>query len=999
MYKLAYSKYKNMTPLLIKKEQILTGLSTNRISNTIGSLINCSLNHITFTFDSSSGGSVCTIRHEDLPRRATFNPDSFCVTHAHSAPITDIQYNNFNQSVLATCALDSTIKLWTVSDDSESNLSKMDLLTSIPLNENRSDCIQWNPNVAGIFVSSSLNTVYLWDVNDNQVNNVQTIRAHTDTIQGLTWKRDGSLLCTTAKDKTMIIVDPRNINTNQNLKIENSKTANKDSKICWLGETNCILSSVYTQSFTREIHLWDIRNTSSPVHESTIDSGNNVLNPFYDHDTSALFLVGKAETTIKYGEVFLNDSNWSFAHNSSQALDDQIKAVCLLPKLGLDLMKCEIDRLILLTRNSVYPLPYLAPRNDKTSFHQNLYPDTYNLNKPGCDKKLWMEGQNSQTIKIPLNPNTIRNNGVSDERKTHNVPETSNSSVNFVATQSTKTESVNVANMLSSININNMSEMSESNSKTKNTHNKQDKDSSSDKENDQTKKAENVLMRSNLNPNVLSTPNKLAPLSNLDNRKSKAKSVYYQSKFKYINGKAAHKNEHITNIRSLSTMWSAESNGFQINSKHAAFFVSGNSGQIGIVELNKVGRLDDAVINTLVNRVKCSDFQWDPFDDETLAAACDDCTIKLWKIPEEGLDQSLEDPPIVLTGHADRLASIKYHPYAKNVLASSSYDKTIKIWNIDSRLPIITLHSHTDFIFSFNWSPCGSKLATICKDGYIRVYEPLKSEFPILESKCGPRKDAKAARIEWVLHGRGLLASGFGTGNLRQIFLFDSENLNELKSEDINHSPSLLIPYFDVDINVLYLYAKGEETINLYEIQEEEPYFQVLTPFKPDGSHLAIGFLPKISCDIKSAEIAKAYRLTKDNRIEPMSFTVPRVKLSFFQDDIYPDTIDRHESYLNANDWFNGIQPELIYINLQPAGMQKLSEILAVEQSTQPSKPNRNIEIARKESNGSNGTGDMYDPQNLSTDERKIISSMLQRATLFRNNDKSEDEEDNSEWD
>ncbi len=61
-----------------------------------------------------------------------------------------------------------------------------------------------------------------------------------------------------------------------------------------------------------------------------------------------------------------------------------------------------------------------------------------------------------------------------------------------------------------------------------------------------------------------------------------------------------------------------------------------------------------------------------------------------------------------------------------------------------------------------NWSPCGSKLATICKDGFIRVYEPLKSESPVLELKTGPPAGSKAARIEWALNGTHLLVSGFG---------------------------------------------------------------------------------------------------------------------------------------------------------------------------------------------------------------------------------------------
>jgi WD40 repeat protein len=166
MYKLPISKYKNATPKLIKREQILNGITTNRLSNTIGSLISCSLKHITFALDSSSGGSVCTFRHEDFSRRPTFSNDGFCVTHAHSGPITDIQYNSFNQSVLATCGFDSQIQLWSVIDNEKnaSSFIKLDQIASLPLNENRSDCIQWNPNVDNVFVSTSLNTIYLWDV-------------------------------------------------------------------------------------------------------------------------------------------------------------------------------------------------------------------------------------------------------------------------------------------------------------------------------------------------------------------------------------------------------------------------------------------------------------------------------------------------------------------------------------------------------------------------------------------------------------------------------------------------------------------------------------------------------------------------------------------------------------------------------------------------------------------------------------------------------------------
>jgi coronin-7 len=95
-------------------------------------------------------------------------------------------------------------------------------------------------------------------------------------------------------------------------------------------------------------------------------------------------------------------------------------------------------------------------------------------------------------------------------------------------------------------------------------------------------------------------------------------------------------------------MWPSECNGFQINSKHAAYLLAGSSGQIGVVEvntislivllfmknyiililkLNKPGRLPDSTINSIVNKSKVSDFQWDPFDEESLAVGSENILI------------------------------------------------------------------------------------------------------------------------------------------------------------------------------------------------------------------------------------------------------------------------------------------------------------------------------------------------------------------------------------
>ncbi len=47
------------------------------------------------------------------------------------------------------------------------------------------------------------------------------------------------------------------------------------------------------------------------------------------------------------------------------------------------------------------------------------------------------------------------------------------------------------------------------------------------------------------------------------------------------------------------------------------------------------------------------------------------------------------------------------------------------------------------------------------------------------------------------------------------------------------------------------------------------------------------------------------------------------IKQTLFQDDIFPDTIDRRQPYLEANEWFAAKPINFRYISLQPDDMQK----------------------------------------------------------------------------
>ena len=65
------------------------------------------------------------------------------------------------------------------------------------------------------------------------------------------------------------------------------------------------------------------------------------------------------------------------------------------------------------------------------------------------------------------------------------------------------------------------------------------------------------------------------------------------------------------------------------------------------------------------------DIKWCPHNDEIIASASDDATVKVWQIPEEGVMTNLTEPVVDLEGHTKRVTRIEWHPTALNVLLSA----------------------------------------------------------------------------------------------------------------------------------------------------------------------------------------------------------------------------------------------------------------------------------------------------------------------------------------
>ena len=157
------------------------------------------------------------------------------------------------------------------------------------------------------------------------------------------------------------------------------------------------------------------------------------------------------------------------------------------------------------------------------------------------------------------------------------------------------------------------------------------------------------------------------------------------------------------------------------------------------------------------------DIKWNPFNDNVIASSSDDCTVKLWHIPEGGLIRSLADPLVTLAEHKRRVPFIDWHPTANGILFSVGFDHSILVWNVSGaasgRAQLInTIDCHPDTIQSISLNRDGSLLASTCKDKRVRVIEPRTGR--VVAIGCG-HQGSKSSKVVFLGDTGRLLTTGF----------------------------------------------------------------------------------------------------------------------------------------------------------------------------------------------------------------------------------------------
>lgn len=345
-------------------------------------------------WESAGGGSVAVVRHEETGKVSQTNPP---LLSAHKRAVLDFDWHPFNDHILASVSEDANVMLWKIP---EGGVTKTitDPVQTLSGHKRNVGTANFNPVASHVLATSSNDgTVKLWDVEKGS--NIFTVEGHTDIVQSVDWNHNGSQIATTCKDKKARVFDPRQNSIAYEVVCHQGV---KGSRVCWMKDK--ILTVGFSKSSEREFNIFDPRQGAEPIAHLNIDTSSGGIMPFFDRDTSILYLAGKGDGNIRYYEIV--DEAPYFYYLSEYKSPTPQKGICFMPKRALNVSECEVARALKLHVNKVEPISFRVPRKSDI-FQDDLYPDTY-AGEPALSLEQWSKGSNAEPKTRSLAPGFVQ---------------------------------------------------------------------------------------------------------------------------------------------------------------------------------------------------------------------------------------------------------------------------------------------------------------------------------------------------------------------------------------------------------------------------------------------------------------------------------------------------------------------------------------------------------------------------------------------------------------
>ena len=245
--------------------------------------------------------------------------------------------------------------------------------------------VLFNPVADNILLTTSADfLVKVWDISTGQ--ETHELTGHGEIINSVAWNWNGNLLVTACKDKMLRLYDVRAKKAVQEV---NGHQGVKGSRCVWMGNSDKIATTGFSKTSDRQVFVWDSLNLSSPLKQEQIDTASGMLIPYYDGDTSMLYLAGKGDGNIRYYEWSDDDKGLYFL--SEYKSTEPQRGIGFLPKRAVNVGEVEIARAFKVHPGLVEPISFKVPRRSD-AFQNDLYPDTVGSD-PAMTSEEWIGGK------------------------------------------------------------------------------------------------------------------------------------------------------------------------------------------------------------------------------------------------------------------------------------------------------------------------------------------------------------------------------------------------------------------------------------------------------------------------------------------------------------------------------------------------------------------------------------------------------------------------------
>ncbi|GAB5579133.1 coronin-1C isoform X1 [Prionailurus iriomotensis] len=364
------SKFRHVFGQAVKNDQCYDDI---RVSRVTWDSSFCAVNprFVAIIIEASGGGAFLV-----LPLHKTGRIDkSYPTVCGHTGPVLDIDWCPHNDQVIASGSEDCTVMVWQIPENGLT-LSLTEPVVILEGHSKRVGIVAWHPTARNVLLSAGCdNAIIIWNVGTGEAL-INLDDMHSDMIYNVSWNRNGSLICTASKDKKVRVIDPRK----QEIVAEKEKAHEgaRPMRAIFLADGN-VFTTGFSRMSERQLALWNLKNMQEPIALHEMDTSNGVLLPFYDPDTSIIYLCGKGDSSIRYFEI-TDESPYVHYLNTFSSKEPQ-RGMGYMPKRGLDVNKCEIA--------------------SSDLFQDDLYPDTAGP-EAALEAEEWFEGKNADPVLISL---------------------------------------------------------------------------------------------------------------------------------------------------------------------------------------------------------------------------------------------------------------------------------------------------------------------------------------------------------------------------------------------------------------------------------------------------------------------------------------------------------------------------------------------------------------------------------------------------------------------